>query len=136
MGGQRSSRHLCARSGAFDGLFATYQRTLGIDFDKVDLVNGDTALSPSLSVGTFGSRSASVGGMGILKASQQIIEKGKRIAAHLLQAQPDHVSFERGAFKTETSSISIEDVAKAAYDPNRLPDGMELGLDEDVRNPS
>lgn len=105
---------------------------LGIDFDKIDLINGDTALAPKLSAGTFGSRSASVGGMGIQKASQQIIDKGRKIAAHLLQAQPETVTFEDGAFRTATSSISIQEVAKAAYDRNRLPDGLEPGLDEEA----
>ncbi|MFM1815057.1 MAG: hypothetical protein RLZ98_1752 [Pseudomonadota bacterium] len=105
---------------------------LGIDFDKIDLVNGDTALSPTLSVGTFGSRSAAIGGWGVKKASEAIIDKGRKIAAHLLQASPDQVTFEAGTFRTETSSISIEEIASAAYDRNRLPDGLEPGLDEEV----
>lgn len=105
---------------------------LGIDFDKIDLVNGDTALSPKLSVGTFGSRSATVGSWGIMKVSELIVEKGAKIAAHLLQASPEQVRFEDGIFHSATSSITIQEVAKAAYDRSRLPDGVDPGLDEEA----
>jgi carbon-monoxide dehydrogenase large subunit len=105
---------------------------LGIDFDKVDLVNGDTALAPETSVGTFGSRSATVGGNGIKLACDAIVAKGRRIAAHLLQASPEQVEFSEGVFRTATSAIALTEVAAAAYDPARLPDGMTPGLDEEV----
>lgn len=105
---------------------------LGVPFDNVKLVQGDTGLAPKTSVGTFGSRSSMVGGMGIKLASQKIVEKGAKIAAHLLQSQPESVSFKDGAFSTQTSSVTLQEVAKAAHDPSKLPDGLEPGLDEEV----
>lgn len=105
---------------------------LGLPFDNVTLVQGDTGLAPKMSVGTFGSRSSMVGGMGIKLASQKIVEKGKKIAAHLLQTQAESVSFKDAVFSTQTSSVTLQEVAKAAHDPSRLPDGLEAGLDEEV----
>ncbi|MGE0628013.1 MAG: xanthine dehydrogenase family protein molybdopterin-binding subunit [Hyphomicrobiaceae bacterium] len=105
---------------------------LGVDFEDVDLVNGDTAEAPETSVGTFGSRSSMVGGMGIRMTADLILAKGTRIAAHLMQSEPARVEFAEGVFKSATSTISLKEVASAAYDPSRLPDGMEPGLDEEV----
>ncbi len=105
---------------------------LGVDFDDVALINGDTATSPKDSIGTFGSRSSMVGGMSIRMAATKIIEKGKKIAGHLLQAQPDQVQFADGVFKTSASSITLKEVAAAAHDPSRLPEGLAPGLDEEV----
>jgi carbon-monoxide dehydrogenase large subunit len=105
---------------------------LGVDFDRVDLVDGDTALAPETSNGTFGSRSATVGGNGVKLACDAIVAKGKRIAAHLLQAQTEQVEFSEGVFRTATSSIALAEIAAAAYDPARLLDGMSPGLDEEV----
>ncbi len=105
---------------------------LGVDFDRVKLVNGDTATSPATSIGTFGSRSSMVGGMAIRAASENVIAKGREIAARLLQTQPGNVVFEDGLFKAQASSISLTEVAQAALDPSRLPEGMTPGLDESV----
>jgi carbon-monoxide dehydrogenase large subunit len=105
---------------------------LGIDFDKVELVQGDTALAPETSTGTFGSRSSMVGSASIRMASDAIIAKGRRIAAHLMQSTPEQVVFEAGTFRTATSSMSIVEVARVADDLSRLPDGMKPGLDEEV----
>jgi len=105
---------------------------LGVDFDKVKLVNGDTALSPQMSVGTFGSRSSMVGGMSIKMAAGKIVEKGRKIAAHLLQSQEEKVSFEAGVFRTQSASVTLAEVAAAARDPARLPEGVTPGLDETV----
>lgn len=107
---------------------------LGVDFDKVTLVDGDTQTNPAVSVGTFGSRSSMVGGMSIRMSCDSIIVKGTKIAAHLLQSSEDQVSFSvsEALFKTQTASISFDEVAAAAHDPARLPDGMDPGLDEEV----
>jgi carbon-monoxide dehydrogenase large subunit len=105
---------------------------LGVPFDNVKLVQGDTGLAPKTSFGSFGSRSSMVGGMGIKMASQKIVEKGKKIAAHLLQSQAESVSFKDGVFATQTASVTLQEVAKAAHDPSKLPDGLEAGLDEEV----
>ncbi|MBX9761087.1 MAG: xanthine dehydrogenase family protein molybdopterin-binding subunit [Beijerinckiaceae bacterium] len=105
---------------------------LGVPFDNVKLIQGDTSLSPKTSIGTFGSRSSMVGGMSIKMASAKIVEKGTKIAAHLLQAQPEAVGFKDGVFSTQTSSVTLQEVAKAAHDPSKLPDGLDAGLDEEV----
>jgi carbon-monoxide dehydrogenase large subunit len=105
---------------------------LGVDFDKVKLVNGDTASSPEMSNGTFGSRSSMVGGGGIKRACDAIIVKAKKIAAHLLQTDAARVTFEAGVFTAQTSSVTLSEVAAAARDAKKLPDGMALGLDEYV----
>lgn len=105
---------------------------LGVDYDKVKLINGDSKLAPEMSVGTFGSRSSMVGGMGIKTASGKIIEKGRKIAAHLLQTQDEKVTFEAGVFRTQTASVTIQEVAAAARDPAKLPEGVTPGLDETV----
>jgi carbon-monoxide dehydrogenase large subunit len=105
---------------------------LGVPFENVKLVQGDTKLAPKTSFGSFGSRSSMVGGMSIKMASQKIVEKGKKIAAHLLQTQAESVSFKDGVFATQTSSVTLQEVAKAAHDPSKLPDGLEAGLDEEV----
>jgi len=103
---------------------------LGVDFDKVRLVDGDTSLAPKLSVGTFGSRSSMVGGAGIKMASEAIVLKGKKIAAHLLQSDAEKVVFEKGIFKAGASSVTLAEVAEAARDAKKLPEGMSPGLDE------
>ena len=105
---------------------------LGVPFENVKLVQGDTRLAPKTSIGTFGSRSSMVGGMSIKMASAKIVEKGTKIAAHLLQSQPEAVGFKDGVFSTKTSSVTLQEVAKAAHDPSKLPDGLEAGLDEEV----
>ena len=105
---------------------------LGVDFDKVKLVDGDTSLAPKVSVGTFGSRSSMVGGAGIKMAAEAIIAKGKKIAGHLLQTDAEKVVFANGAFQAGASSISLAEVAEAARDAKRIPEGMSPGLDETV----
>ena len=105
---------------------------LGVDFDKVKLVNGDTATSPETSNGTFGSRSSMVGGMGIKRAAEAVIAQGRKIAAHLLQTDAERVVFEGGNFRAQASSISLAEVAAAARDPRKLPEGMAPGIDESV----
>ncbi len=105
---------------------------LGVDFDKVTLVDGDTATNPETAVGTFGSRSSMVGGMSIRMSCDTILVKARKIAAHLLQSSEEQVTFAEGVFRTRTAEITFGEVASAAHDPARLPDGMETGLDEEV----
>ncbi|MBN9081181.1 MAG: hypothetical protein BGP04_23145 [Rhizobiales bacterium 62-17] len=105
---------------------------LGVDYDKVKLINGDTDTAPKTSIGTFGSRSSMVGGGGIRRAANLIIAKGRKIAGHLLQADAEAVSFADGVFSAGASSMTIEEVAAAARDPSKLPEGLKPGLDEEV----
>ena len=105
---------------------------LGVPFENVDIVQGDTARG-TMGMGTFGSRSLSVGGSAIDKAMDKVIEKGKRIAAHLLEASADDIEFSGGTFLVSGTdkSIGIGEVAFAAYVPHNYPlDELEPGLDE------
>ncbi len=103
---------------------------LGVDPDRVELIQGDTALIPKGAVGTFGSRSSMMGGVALGRACRRIVEKGRRVAAHLLQADPGEVRFEDGCFRVRATSISLAEVAAAAHDPRTRPDQVEAGLDE------
>lgn len=105
---------------------------LGVDFHKVKLVDGDTATSPAMAIGTFGSRSSLVGGMGVKRAAEAVIAKAKPIAAELLQADAGQISFDAGVFHSASASVSLAAVAAAARDPQRATDGKEPGLDETV----
>jgi carbon-monoxide dehydrogenase large subunit len=103
---------------------------LGIPFESINLIQGDTDTAPAGASGTYGSRSSQMGGVAILRASDAIIEKGKKIAGHLLQAEAEEVDFEDGVFSARAGSVTMTEVARAAHDPARLPDGLEPGLDE------
>ncbi|MDB5594755.1 MAG: carbon monoxide dehydrogenase [Hyphomicrobiales bacterium] len=102
---------------------------LGVPFADVSLVQGDTATMPKGAAGTFGSRSSWMGGVGIKRAAAQIVEKGTKIAAKLMQADPESITFEAGTFSAGASSVSLAEVAKAAHEARNLPEGMEPGLD-------
>lgn len=104
---------------------------LGLEFDQISIVYGDTD-KVHHGKGTFGSRSISVGGAALQRASEKIIDKAQRIAAHLLETAEADIRFDDGNFIVEGTdrSISLTDVAKAAYAPARMPTGMEIGLAE------
>ena len=105
---------------------------LGIPLENVDVVHGDTGRIP-FGMGTYGSRSIAVGGSAIMKALDKIIDKGKKIAAHLLEATDDNIEFKDGVFTvagTERKK-TIAEVAFAAYVPHNYPlDKLEPGLNE------
>ena len=71
-----------------------------------------------------------MGGVGVKRACAQIIEKGKGVAASLLQADPSIVRFENGSFVAGAASVLFKEVARAAADPQRIPEGAQPGLDE------
>ncbi len=105
---------------------------LGIPLADIDVVQGDTDRGP-FGMGTYGSRSLAVGGSAIAKAADKIVAKGKQIAAHLLEAEAQDISFEAGAFKAAGTnrSVTMAEVAFAAYVPHNYPlDKLEPGLDE------
>jgi carbon-monoxide dehydrogenase large subunit len=103
---------------------------MGVPFSAIDLIQGDTDTAPAGASGTYGSRSSQMGGVAIIRACDIIIEKGKIIAGHLLQAESAEVTFEAGTYSARGGSVTMADVAKAAHDTRRLPDGLEPGLDE------
>ena len=105
---------------------------LGVPMANIDIVHGDTAKVP-FGMGTYGSRSLAVGGSAMDKAMDKIIAKGKRIAAHLMEASVDDVEFERGTFRVAGTdkTKSLTDISLAAYVPHNYPiDEIEPGLDE------
>ena len=104
---------------------------LGVDFEDVDVVHGDTNSIP-FGMGTYGSRSLAVGGTAIYKAVEKVIAKGKKIAAHLLEAAEEDIEFADGNFTVAGTdrSKSIGEIALTAYVPHNYPEGLEPGLEE------
>ena len=104
---------------------------LGIPLEDVEVVHGDTA-QVQFGIGTFGSRSAAVGGMAAVMSVNKVEEKAKKIAAFLLEAAEADLVFEGGQFfvkGTPGRGITIQQVAFAAYVPHKYPTGLEPGLE-------
>lgn len=105
---------------------------LGIPVENVDVVHGDTGRVP-FGMGTYGSRSISVGGAAIMKALDKIETKAKKIAAHLMEASDADIEFSGGEFKVKGTDkkIPFGQVALTAYVPHNYPlDKLEPGLNE------
>ncbi|MAQ85623.1 xanthine dehydrogenase family protein molybdopterin-binding subunit [Psychromarinibacter halotolerans] len=105
---------------------------IGIDESQVEIVHGDTANTP-MGMGTYGSRSLAVGGSAMVRATEKIIAKAKKIAAHLMEASADDVELKDGAFSVAGTDKSVAwgDVCLAAYVPHNYPlDEIEPGLEE------
>jgi carbon-monoxide dehydrogenase large subunit len=105
---------------------------LQIPIEQIEIVHGDTGLVP-FGMGTYGSRSASVGGTAIHMSIDKIKEKGKRIAAHLLEASPKDIEYVNGQFQVKgvpAKAVPFGAVALTAYVPHNYPDGLEPGLEE------
>ena len=105
---------------------------LGIDEGQIEVVHGDTARIP-FGMGTYGSRSGAVGGAAILKATDKVVEKAKKFAAHLLEAAEADIELADGKFSVAGTdrSLAWAQVALAAYVPHNYPaDTMEPGLEE------
>ncbi len=107
---------------------------LGIPIENVDIVHGDTS-KVLFGMGTYGSRSIAVGGTAIVKALDKIIAKGKKIAAHLLEASESDIEYDRGEFKVAGTDRKkmFGEIAFAAYVPHNYPhDKLEPGLNENA----
>ncbi|MEL6584256.1 MAG: xanthine dehydrogenase family protein molybdopterin-binding subunit [Pseudomonadota bacterium] len=105
---------------------------LGIDEGQVDIVHGDTARTP-MGMGTYGSRSLAVGGSAMVRATEKIIAKAKKIASHLMEAAEGDVEFANGQFTVAGTDKSVAwgDVCLAAYVPHNYPlESIEPGLEE------
>jgi carbon-monoxide dehydrogenase large subunit len=105
---------------------------LGIPVESVDVVHGDTGRVP-FGMGTYGSRSISVGGAAIMRALDKIEAKAKKIAAHLMEASDADIEFANGEFsvKGTDKKIPFGQVALTAYVPHNYPlDKLEPGLNE------
>jgi carbon-monoxide dehydrogenase large subunit len=103
---------------------------LGIALEDVEVMHGDSD-SVAFGMGTYGSRSLAVGGSAIVNSVDKIIEKGKKIAAHKLEANVDDIAFAGGKFtvKGTDKSLSFGDIALTAYVPHVYPKDLEPGLD-------
>ena len=107
---------------------------LGIDPDDVEVLHSDTAISP-LGMDTYGSRSLAVGGTAIWMATEQVIEKARAIAAHMLEANADDLEFAGGNFTVKGSpekEVPLAGVAFGAFTAHDLPEGMEPNLQAQV----
>jgi carbon-monoxide dehydrogenase large subunit len=107
---------------------------LGLPIDDISIEHGDTG-KILFGMGTYGSRSLAVGGTAIVKAVDKVIAKGKKIAAHLLEAADTDIVFEGGEFKVAGTdkSVPFASVALTAYVPHNFPhDKLEPGLNENA----
>ncbi|HEX6989018.1 MAG TPA: molybdopterin cofactor-binding domain-containing protein [Bacillota bacterium] len=109
---------------------------LGVDYDDVEVLHGDTAVAPH-GLDTYGSRSAAVGGTAVHLSAVKVREKARRIAAHLLEASVADVEFEvggdgKGRFYVKGAPqrhVTLAEVASNAFTGHNLPDDIEPGLD-------
>ena len=115
------------------GLVTSYKQVvadrLGVDPDRIDVIMGDTDRTPSGLTG--GSRALPVAGSALYEASHDVIDKGRTLAAHLLEAAAADVQFEDAVFSVPGTDLKLDlfEVARAARDPKKLPPGMAPGLD-------
>src|SRR5213080_837305 len=102
---------------------------LGLRPDQVHYVQGDTE-KVAIREGSGGSRTATLGGSAVYLATERIVDKAKTIAAHLLEAAEADIDFKEGVFAIAGTdrTLSLADIAGAAWEPQSLPDGMEPGL--------
>jgi carbon-monoxide dehydrogenase large subunit len=104
---------------------------LGIDPSQVQVVHGDTSIVP-YGIGTFGSRATAVGGTAAYKSLQKVKEKLARIAAHIVDSDPERMVFADGRISAKESpkkSVAFGEAVSAAYVAKTLPAEMEPGLE-------
>ncbi len=111
---------------------------LGVPIENIDVVHGDTDKG-TFGMGTYGSRSLTVGGIAIVNACKKIVAKGKRVAAKMLEVSEDEIEFKDGEFVALKSNKkkTIGEIAFACYVPGQrdemkspIPEGDEPGLIE------
>ena len=104
---------------------------LGVPIDDAEVIFGDTALTP-MGWGTYGSRTTAVGGAAIAVACGKLIEKGKKVAAHLLEAAEQDIVFQDGRFSIRGSPDkmkTIQEVTLMATLAWNMPAGVEPGME-------
>lgn len=107
---------------------------LGIDMNDIDIVHGDTAVIPN-AMGTYGSRSTSVGGSALVRSAGKVRAKLIKLAAHQLEAAVEDMVYDQDNGKvyvkgSPDKAKAFGELAFAAYTAHNLPDGMEPGLEE------
>ena len=102
---------------------------LGLEFEQIRYVQGDTD-RVAYGGGTAGSRCAVLGGNALNRALERIVDKGRRVAAGLLEAAAEDVEFERGAFRVGGTDheVALDEVVRACFDPGRRPAEEDAGL--------
>jgi carbon-monoxide dehydrogenase large subunit len=104
---------------------------LGIPLEQIEVIHGDTEKVP-MGMGTYGSRSLAVGGSALTKAADKLIAKGRKIAAHLMEAAVDDITYAGGVFRVAGTdkTKTMAEVAFAAYVPFNYPADLEPGFEE------
>lgn len=99
---------------------------LGVHPDDIEVLHGDTAVAP-FGRDTYGSRSLAVGGSAVHLAAGKVVDKARKLAAHMLEAAEDDLEFSGGRFSVAgtDAGTTIQEVAMAAYSAADLPEGME-----------
>src|SRR5262245_21801142 len=102
---------------------------LGVDINDVLVIHGDTSIV-QYGIGTFGSRGLAVGGTAIALATEKVVAKAKKLAAHLTGANEESITFENGKFvgSPTDKSVTIQEVALAAHLAQNIPADFEPGL--------
>lgn len=102
---------------------------LGIDLNDVLVVHGDTD-RVQYGIGTFGSRGLAIGGTAVMVATERIVKKAKRLAAHILQTDEETLTFENGKFvgTPDDKSMTIQEIAFHAHQAHNIPADFEPGL--------
>ncbi|MBB30481.1 MAG: carbon monoxide dehydrogenase [Gemmatimonadetes bacterium] len=105
---------------------------LGVDIDDVKIVHGDTEIV-QYGIGTFGSRAMAVGGAALHIAMEKIREKANKIAAHLLEANPQDIVMDDNMYFVQgnpDNALSMADISTTAHVGVNLPEGLEPGMAE------
>jgi carbon-monoxide dehydrogenase large subunit len=105
---------------------------LGVPPDVVEVVHGDTGAGPQ-GLNTYGSRSLAVGGEAVLRATDKVVDKIKKVVAHHLEAAPEDIELSEGRFVVRGSAdkgMTLAEAAGVAYIGDDLPEGMEPALEE------
>lgn len=107
---------------------------LGIDIDRVDVIQGDTGRIPT-GEGTVGSRTMAIGGSALYRTVLSVIDSGRKMAAELLEAATVDIEFDEGLFRIAGTDrrVSLHDVAMASFDDSRRPEDVEPGLSSSER---
>ncbi|EME55367.1 xanthine dehydrogenase family protein molybdopterin-binding subunit [Rhodococcus sp. GXMU-t2271] len=106
---------------------------LGVPFEDVEVLHGDTQSSPR-GLDTYGSRSLAVGGVAVVKAAEKVIAKARPIAAHMMECSEDDLEFAEGRFRVRGTekAVGMSDIALAVFTAADLPEGIEPNLDSEA----
>ncbi|MGI8695888.1 MAG: xanthine dehydrogenase family protein molybdopterin-binding subunit [Mycobacteriales bacterium] len=107
---------------------------LGVPFDDIEVIHSDTKSSP-MGMDTYGSRSLVVGGVAVHLAAAKVVEKAKKVAAHLLEAAEADIEFGSGIFSVKGSpgsSKTIQEISLATFAAHDFPEGVEPTLNSDA----